>query len=272
MAVTKEQKALYNSRVKPYKECMNDLKKEISTISGAAKRNTKLKAYMLVQSSILGIKMANTLVMMSRLSMEIQSLKKEDDLNNARKEISARLTDLTGVVGNEVDGSLTENQEKLVQVRLLNVTQRLHLLQAFREAIGPVKATMGDTSKWRWYFPDLHFKLVVVTKNLFDFKEFDKAKDPREEFYRERQEMLQFLIEEIRSTAQEYRSKYELSTRQVDDLVPIRKLFELEKKVHILTGNKEELGRTQTSLDAINEKIEAIMAEKKGGKKKKKKK
>lgn len=271
MAVSKEQKALYNTKVKPYKECLSDLKKEISTLTGASKRNAKLKPYMMVQNAILGIKTANTLVMMSRLSMEIQNLKKEDDLNNARKEISGRLTDLTGVVGNEIDGSLTENQEALAKVAMLNPAQRLHLLQAFREAIGVVKTTMGDTSKWRWYFPDLHYRLVVLTKNLLDFKAFDKAKDPREDFYRDRQEMMQFLIEEIRSAAQEYRSKYELSTREVGDLTPIRKLFELEKKVHIMTGNKEELGRTQTSLDAINEKIEAIMAEKKGKKKKKKK-
>ncbi len=271
MAVTKEQKALYNTRVKPYKECLNDLKKESSTLRGASRKNPKLEPYMLVQNAILGIKTSNTLVMMSRLSMEVQSLKKEDDLNNARKEISARLTDLTGVVGNEIDGSLTENQDNLARIGLLNPTQRLHMLQAFREAIGLVKATMGDTSKWRWYFPDLHYRLVVLAKNLLDFKEFDRSKDPREEFYRDRQEMMQFLIEEIRSAAQEFRSKYELSTREVGDLTPIRKLFELEKKIHILSGNREELSKTQTSLDAINEKIEAIMAEKQGKKKVKKK-
>jgi tetrahydromethanopterin S-methyltransferase subunit G len=49
----------------------------------------------------------------------------------------------------------------------------------------------------------------------------------------------------------------------------IRKMFELVKKIHTMTGNRTELERITTSLDSVNEKIEALMAEKKDKAKKK---
>jgi len=270
VAVTKEQKLLYNQKIRIYKSTLDDLKKEISTVRGAGKKRPDLEPYFLVKCAILGIQAANTMVAMSQLSMEIQNLKQDGVLNDARKEISSRISDLTRIVGEDIDGSLTENREGLLKLSAMTPPQKLHLEKAFSESIGEIKETMGN-SKWRWYFPDLHYKLVVLTRNLFDFKEFDRIKDPNHEYYRVYQENLRFLIDETRTAAQEYRSKYELSTKEVSDLLFIRRLFEMEKMIHILTGQRDELEKCSTALDSINEKIESIMAEKSGGAKKKKK-
>jgi tetrahydromethanopterin S-methyltransferase subunit G len=45
-------------------------------------------------------------------------------------------------------------------------------------------------------------------------------------------------------------------------------MFELIKKIQSMTGNRTELEKITTSLDSVNEKIEAMMAEKKDKKKK----
>lgn len=272
MAVSKEQKQLYNEKVRSYKNFSEDLKKEISTIKAAGRKNAKLDPYYQVKTAVLGVQRANTLVLMSRLSQDIQNIKNDSYLNEARKEIGSRMGDLLKIVGDELDSGLTDNQEALEKISQLDPKQKLHLLQGFKQAIENVRAAMGETSKWRWYFPDMHLKLAALAKNLLDFKRYERTKDPNDEFYRPLQEYLRFLLEESQFAAQEYRSKYELSTNEVNDLIVIRRIFEMQKKIHSLLGQRDEVQRVSTSLDSINEKIDYIMAEKSGKAPKKKKK
>ncbi len=269
MAVSKEQKHLYNEKVRPYKSTAEDLKKEISTVKGAGRRNAKLDPYFQVKSAVLGAQRANTLVQMSRLSQQIQNIKNDSYLNDARKEISSRLSDLLKIVGENLDGGLTDNVDELAKISQLTPLQKFHLLQGLKDAIENVRAAMGETSKWRWYYPDMYLKLVTLARNLMDFKQFERTKDPNDDNYRPLQEYMRFMMEESQNAAQEYRSKYELSTNEVGDLQVIQRIFEMQKRVYTFTGQKEELKKASISLDSIKEKIEAQMSEKKGAKKKK---
>ncbi|MEQ9363386.1 MAG: hypothetical protein RIF32_04030 [Leptospirales bacterium] len=269
MAVSKEQKYLYNEKVRVYKSQAEDLKKEIATVKGAGRRNQKLDPYLQVRAGVLGIQRANTLVQMSRLSQQIQNIKNDTFLNDARKELSSRMTDLLKVVGDDLDGTLTDNLERLEGLSEMTPAQKLHLMVGFKEAVENVRHAMGETSKWRWNFPDMYLKLVKLTRNLLDFKRYERTKDPNDENYRPLQEYMRFMMEESQKAAQEYRSKYELSTNEVTDLQVIEKIFEMQKKVYLFTGQKDELRKATIALDNNKEKIEAQMAEKKGGKKKK---
>jgi len=268
MAVTKEQKSLYNEKIKPYKNSLDDIKKEMSMFRAVGKKNSHLEPYVQFRVAVLTLQSSNTLILMSRLSQEVQNLKNDSFLNDARKDISSKLNDLLKIVGEDVDGSLTENRDKLKGIEMATPGQRLRLLQGFKEAIEGVKKALGDNSKWRWSFPDMHFKLAILAKNMIDFKEFSAAKDPNEEHYRPRQELVRFMMEESQYAAQEFRSKFELSTKDVSDLEVIRKIFEMLKKVYMVTGNRTELDKLATSYDAIKEKIDTLMAEKQGKKKK----
>ena len=269
MAVSKEQKKLFAEKVKVYKNCLDDIKKEMSTLKAVAKKNDKLEPYVLMRLSFLSFQMVNTLVMMNTLSVEIQNRKNDTYLNDARKEISNHLNDLSKLMGSDIDGSLTENKEKLVRIARMTPKQRLHLVEGFRAATEGVKDAMGKNSKWVWAFPDLHYKNAVLAKNIFDFTAYQKAsRDPNEEYFRERNEMLQFIIDEAQFAAQEYRNKFELSTNEVSELQVIERLFELVKKIHTMTGNRNEIDKVSIQIDSTREKIEALMAEKKGKKKK----
>lgn len=225
--------------------------------------------YFQVKAGILGIQRANTLVQMSRLSQQIQNIKNDSLLNEARKELSSRMTDLLKIVGEDLDGTLTENLERLEGLSEMTPAQKLHLMTGFKKAVENVRHAMGETSKWRWFFPDMYLKLVTLSRNLLDFKRYERTKDPNDENYRPLQEYMRFMMDESQNAAQEYRSKFELSTKEVADLQVIEKIFEMQKKVYGFTGQKDDLQRASIALDNNKEKIEAIMSEKKGGKKKK---
>lgn len=263
MAVTKEQKRVFQEKIKHYKGALDDLKKETSTIKSVARGKAELEPYVQVRMAILGLQRASTLVLMSRLSIETQGLKNDAYLNDARKEVSNVLNDILKAVGDDLDSGLTENKDNLAKIAMLTPRQRLRLLEGFRRVTNDVKDALGANNKWRWSFPDLHYKIAQLAKSIFDFKEYGASKDPSEEFYRDREEFLHLLIDEMQLAAQEYRSKYELSTKEVSDLQVIQRVFETLIKVCGVTGNQNEVPRIKTSLDAINEKIEAILGDKK---------
>ncbi len=260
---TKDQKKLYNDRVKSYKATLEDLKKKSSSLKMAARKKAHLEGYYTVQSAILGIQISNTLIQMSALSLAIQDFKNDSLLNDARKELGNVISSLIKVVGDNIDDSLSEGREKLEKVSLLNPLHKWNLVVAIKEALDALQQAMGTNSKWRWYFPDLYFKLAIVSKNLVDFKELDKVRrDPSAEFHMEYQELLRFVVQEAHDAAQQFRSKYELSTKEVSDLQIIQRIFEMLKKIYQFSGNREELTRIQTSLDAITEKVNILLAEK----------
>lgn len=262
MGVTKEQKTLFNERVKAYKQGLDDIKKEVAMVKGFTK-NAALQPYAQIRIAIESLKSAGIYAQMSRLSYRILRIRKDEVLADAKKEIFNALTDLLKIVGAEADESLTENKDRLPRIQAMNPRQKLELLRSFRTVTDYVQEAMGPSHKMRWSFPELHYKIAVLGKNIMDFREYEKSKDPMEEFYQDRRALLQFIIEQCLFAAQEYRSKHELSTREVADLQMIRKMFELVKKIHTMTGNRTELERITTSLDSVSEKIEALIAEKK---------
>ena len=270
MAVTKEQKKLFNEKVKPYKNFLDDLKKEVSTLRVAVRKNARLAPYIEMRLAQLSLQKSSTLVLMSRLSLKIQNFKNESYCNDARKEISSNLASLMKIVGEDLDGGLSENKEKLKLIERMTPYQRLQLLRGFKAVTEELKEVLGSNSKWRWYFPDLHLKTAILARNMFDFSTYEKiSKKPDADDYRSWLDFFQFLTDELQLAAQEYRSRYELSTKEVSDLQAIQKIFEFTKKIYLLTGNKTELNKVSTSLDAINEMIETTLGKgKKGGGKK----
>ncbi len=262
MTVSAEKKELYKEKVKPFKEKVDELKKEIGKLKQEANKNERLRPFFTIKGSALSIAYANTLVLMSNLSETIQNIKSNQYLDQARKEISNSISDLNKVFGEQIDSGLTENQELLEQLQEIKPKHKLHFAQEIVSAIQRVKDALGETSKWRWSFPDMHYRFIIFAKNWFDFKLYERCKDPREEDYRPLQEYIEMLSSEAQNAAQEFRSRYELSTQEIASLYKIRSLFEMQKQVYILMNNKNELNRVQTSLDNISDMIENLIAKK----------
>jgi hypothetical protein len=265
---TKEQKKLYTDRIKPYKTTTDEIKKQASLAKSKAQKNKKLEPFFRFRQVILSLQLANTLEQMSALSITIQDFKNESILNDARKELGNVMTELMKVVGDNLDGSLTENKDLLEKIEIITARQRLNLLIGIRDTLETVKEALGTTSKWRWYFPDLHLKLAIVAKNLLNFKEFDRIRrDPQHPDYEVMHDHLRFIVTAGHNAAQQFRTKYELSTKELSDLQTIQRIFEMIKRIYTLLGNQSEVQKINTSLEAITQKVEIIMAEKENKKK-----
>lgn len=274
MALTKEQKLNYNENLKEFKAYIEELRKEVNMYKSQMKRNIGSKAYYKIGLVLNSVRFIYTCTEINKLSQHYLRLKSENYLNLGRKEIYSVFSKMEEVVTMYYDGSLAENEEHLEKISEFNPIQRLNFIYALKDAIYMIIEGYGDnkttsTSRWKWSWPEIHFKLAVLAKNLFDFKAYEKERDINHKYYYVRKEHFDLIIELCNFAAQEYRSKYDLSTSDPGDLRKSVAMLEITRKIYQIIGFQEELRKVKILIDSLNNKIDEI---EKGQKKKKVKK
>ena len=253
MALSKEQTAAYIENLKEFKAYIEELKKDVSIYKFQMKKNTNkaMDPYYQLALVLNSIKLINTCIGINEVSLLTRNLKAEDYLNTARKEIYSVLSAM----------------EKVVEI---NPLQRLHFLKSFRKTINTLVDAYGQGSKWRWSWPEIYFKLAVLTKNFFDFRAFERENDLDNPYFYVRKEHYNLIIELANYTAQEYRTKFDLSTNDTGDLKKSVAMLEMNRKIFQITGNTDDLDKTKTLIESLNNKIDTIENDKTNPKKKKK--
>ena len=272
-ALTKEQKLEYNESLKEFKNYIEDLKKEVIFYKSQMKKNKESEPYYTIGLVLNSIRFINTCVEINKLSLYKLDLKSEFYLNLGRKEIYSVFTNMEKVVSMDYDGPLGENSEALEKLTLFSPSQRLNFILGFRDSINAILDSYGDLktggsySKWKYSWPELYFKLAVLTKNLFDYKAYERERDINNPDYYIRKEHFNLIIELCNIAAQEYRSKFDLSTSDTADLRKSVAMLELTRKIYQVTGFTEDLRKTKNLIESLNAKIDALEAEKSKGKK-----
>jgi len=268
MAITKEQKNEFNENLADFKVYLDDLKKETSLYKSQQKKNKNLEPYYNIALAIDSVKLINTCILINEMSVSIMGLKNENYLGIARKEIYNIFSYMEKVVGSDFDGSLSENKDLLALIEEYNPVQRLNLIKAVQEIIFKMIDAFGTGSKWKWSWPEIHFKLAVLAKNLMDFRAMEAENDLENPYYHTRKEHFNMIVELANFAAQEYRTKFDLSTQDVGDLKKSVSLLEMNRKIFQITGETDDLEKTKTLIESLKEKIELIEAEKEKKKKK----
>lgn len=269
MALTKEQKQEFNEKVSDFKAYLEELKKETNVYKTQTKKNSPLAPYYHVAMALNSIKTINTCLLVNELSLSVQGINANNNLETAKKEISNAISYLEQVVGKEVEGSLSENKEMLEKIQRITPTQRLNLIKALQECTRKTIQAFGTNSKWKWSWPDVHYRLAALAKNIFDFREYEKGKDLDNPDYYTQREHFNLIISLANSAAQDYRSKFDLSTQNTADLRYSIQMLDLNRRIFQITGETDDLQKTKTLIESLKEKVEALEAEKEEKKKKK---
>ena len=262
MAVSDVKRELFKKKSQPYKQKIDELKKSIAVAKRQMKSNKRLRHYIVIENAQFTIAYVNSLILISKLSEKIQGARNNTYLNDARKELSNCLNELNKVFGEQMNASLTENQKLFEKMQDWKVASKLRLLTELKDTIETVKRELGENSKWRWSFSDMFFRYLAFSKNIFDFKYYQKIKDPNYEDYRVMQEYIEYLKETSEIVVHEFRAKYELTAGDLDDLYKIRYVIEMQKQLYSMDANQEKLKFTQTALDNIENKISAAISKK----------
>jgi len=179
-------------------------------------------------------------------------------LTNARKNVYQAIKLLESIVTGHVDLGLTENADKLAALSELTPPRLLHLFKKIEFSIALVEMEEGENSKVKWNFVEMYGNLAVVMKNFINFKVYAVAmNDPRQPYYQQIRELIQYCKEILDKAAQKYRTKYELSTPQ--DSIDMNKaigLMEALMKVHNILGENEQMLEVKKTVEKWREKLE----------------
>ncbi|HOK01535.1 MAG TPA: hypothetical protein PKX79_06825 [Spirochaetota bacterium] len=258
MAITKVQKATYNDEIKPLKAQSDEIEKKIREITLKKKSNPKLEPYYNLEIIAYLFKTIDIYIRMSNLSVNILGIKNNKSLDLAKSNFSKILQLMKEIVGDDVDrDSLKENEEYLERINRLNPRQLYDLAIKIDDTLNNLKNSMGEESKWKWFFVELQAKVAVIARNLINFSDILKYRDPREEFFRTRIEHLRFAKDLLEEAAKQYRTKYELSSKSREDLKKSIDILEALRKIHITMGEANEAEKLKTIIDAARLNLEA---------------
>lgn len=276
MAVDTATKKEYSSQVADLKAKLSEIDKELAMYKKAMRDDKKLAPFFHIGSASQMLEQVHINIDMNDKSEEIMGVKNNSFLDNARKLIYKIFAELENVVTAEIDEPLDFNREKLDQIHPFTPKQRLNLYKHLKKTIQRLIDAYGPNTKWKWSFPEMWAKAAILTKNFIDFREIQAKRDPREPYYYDRQELMEAVKNDLFYASNEYRNKYELSTKSNNDLLYAIRLLEAIKRIASMFGDSEMVKKTKAGIDSYRSRIEESEDSKKkkaaAGKKKKKKK
>lgn len=266
---TKAEKAAYNDYIKEYKAQIDDCYKKVKELEAKKKKMPNIQGYVNLEMILEFLKTIFLYINMSDASLEMMNVKNEKFLDTARKEFYKVLQLMEDTVGKEADRSLKENEDYLKMIDRVTPLQLLRFIQRLHLTIKTIFERLGESSKWRWSFVEIQARVAVITKNIINFSDIQRYRDPRSPFYKERQELLQICRKSLEDAAQQYRVKYENSTKVPEDMLRSIELLTVLRRIHILFGDSDEATKLKNRIEALRGNLEKVEKDKEEEKKKK---
>ncbi len=258
MTISKAQKAAYNDEIKNLKAEGENLERLIKEVLLKKRKNEKLEPYYNLEIVNYLLNSIELNLKTNELSINMLGIKNSKSLDAAKSSFSKILQLMKDNFGDEVDReSLKENEEHLAKIGRLNARQILDLVNRINEVFFSLKNSLGEDSKWKWLFVELQAKVAIMNRNLINFSDIQKYRDPRMEFFHDRREHLRLAKESIEEAAKLYRTKYELSAKSREDLKKSIEYLEALRKIHIILGESSESDKLKTTIDAARLTLEA---------------
>ncbi|MGC8765320.1 MAG: hypothetical protein ACP5QT_05485 [Brevinematia bacterium] len=256
--IPKAKKEAYNAIVKDLKEQVDAIQKKAQQLERESLRSRDLNSnYKKIVSAIMYLDTVQIYCKMNEYSVQIMDIKNDLYLSTSRKNIYQAIKLLESIFGNVVDSALTDNEEIIKQFTYITPKRLLHLLKKFEYCIALVEYAEGESSKWKWTFVELYGKLGVLGKNMINFKEYvNKMYDPTAQYYEEINQIIMFEKNILESAAQKYRTKYELSTRDLGDMNKGIDLLNLLVRIYIILNEQEKAQETKKTIEKWKEKLE----------------
>ncbi|MDY6935240.1 MAG: hypothetical protein SVZ03_13585 [Spirochaetota bacterium] len=268
MTITRAEKAAYNDYIKEFKSEIDESNRKIKDLGNRKRKMSSISSYYNLEIVLETIKIIMLYINISDVSIEMLHIKNEGFLNNARKEIYKVLQLMEEIVGSSIDHPLKENEEYIKKIDRVNPKQVLNIIQSIHNYVNTLIERFGESSKWKWSFVDIQGRVAVITKNIVNFSDLQKYRDPRTEYYRERQDLLKLCKHSLNEAAKHYRNRYELSSQVPGDIIKSIDLLVFLRRINVLFGESDEAAKLKNTIDALKARMEA--EEKKKEKKKKK--
>ena len=267
MAVDAVAKKQYNDKISEQKKVISEIDKDIAALKKAMSQNKKLESFFQLGLASKTLKQINLYLDMNEMSEKMMKLKNNNYLDTSKRLIGRLFQELEKVFTLALDVPLNHNRQELNYIKPFNVQERLNMHKHIKRTIQRVVKGYGEGTKWKWTFPEFWGKLAIVTKNMTDYREIQAKRDPREEFFYDRQELLSIVKESLFDASSQYRNKFEISSKSTNDLVYAVKLLEDLRRISSMTGDQELSKKCKSGIESYKARLKSL-AKKKNAKKK----
>jgi hypothetical protein len=230
----------YLERTKSFREAIEAiLKREKETLS-QLHQNSDEAAMKLLGLAEDMLDLTSNYIVLHGVSQAIVGTKDENALNDARKSVLRAITYMEGVVSNWVDVPFSDYEDRLTGIAAMGAADRYRLVSKMGLTIRLLEDAFGENSKWKWSFVEFEGRFATVTKNILDLKKAMANTDPRSPDYEPTMYHLRLTKKLLSQAADRYREKYEVSTKNIDDLKLAIVYLSALRRFSLVLGNREE--------------------------------
>ncbi|MDR0597906.1 MAG: hypothetical protein LBG14_05305 [Treponema sp.] len=245
----------YSERVGSFRQAIDGLltsEKETLALIRAENEESAMARVALAEDML---NLASNYIIMSGVSHVVLGIRNEEALNDARKSLYKCIIYLEGAVSNYVDVPFSDYEDKLARITPLDAAGRYALIRKLGLTIQLLKDAYGDNSKWKWSFVELEGRFAVVAKNILDLRKAAANTDPRSPEYEPTVYLIRLIKKLLSQAADRYREKYELSTRNAEDLKMGILFLSALRRMQSLLGNRNEVELTRKRMDVWETKL-----------------
>ncbi len=237
--ITEESRERFETRTTPYRELIKKYQAREKMLLDKIKQSESGTALTKIQLVEDAIYIATIYIIINKVSVAILETKNNEALEQARKSIMRANIYLGEVVTKLIDAPYSEYSEKLEELDSYSVEKRFYLVSKLGLAIDMLVEEFGENTKWRWVWVDLRGDYATVAKNLLNMAEAGKNYfDPNQESYETTVRYVRLLRDIFDDSAEQFRNKYELSSRRVDDMRKAIQYTLALKRIYTLMGDK----------------------------------
>ena len=255
--ITTHSRELLNDSCNPYKteiESLLEKEKNILKLIEQDDTGAAYKRMMLVEDMIF---IATIYMTMNNLSVEILETKNTDALNEARKVLYKAVIYLEEIVTNIVDAPYSEYQENVARIINIPLDKRYFIVRKLGLAIRLLMDAYGENTKWKWAFVELNGRFAVTAKNMIDMKAVSKSYfDPQHAEHDTTVYYVRLVRRMLEQSADQYRDKYELATRRIDDMRNAILFVAAQRRFCIILNETEEADELKKKGQVWKDKLE----------------
>lgn len=225
------------------------LQKEEAFYEKASDEEAK-NPYRQIESAEKMIYGASLFIELNSLCADLLEMRDNDALNEARKLIYKVLIHLETVLTNYVDVPYSDLDENMKALSKMDLNSRFYLIRKLGLIIDLLESALGEDSKWKLSFVEIRGRFAAVAKNFIDMRNAYKDYfDPSSAAYEVTVRYIRLVNRLLEDSANEYRNKYELSSRRIDDMR--NAIFFLLAKQRLLATMGDAAGAEELKKKAV---------------------
>lgn len=249
-----------------YKAYLNSLEKKIIKLESELKtiEDNFQVAQKKIQIAILYIRASSYMSTICYITIKYLDFRSDAQLNESRRYINKAIILLEESLGNHIDDTLSLNEDihEYLKDKLAD-EWRYNFICSFGYVIDYLKYCFGENSKWILNFIEIEARFSIIAKNIINFKTYIRDLSPEIKGFQYRLKLMNLVKKLLSDAADEYRKKYELKDRHMDDMRQALNITAALRRIYVYLGESEEANEQKKIYDLWKKKLDSDKKENK---------